>query len=163
MFLGNPIYLHLLFSSHILLFISLLLLSLSLSLIPLSRFPPLLPPAFPSVGLEIKPCHLPTHCTLLCSLGCESAHYSNKYLRGVRGIYAEPLQRRPPTPNPSVLLVLAGVLFCLPEPALMACFSQHLSHVLEQHLAKFKCTHVQVSLFFFIVLHHCIWCFILAK
>lgn len=86
MFLGNPIYLHLLFSSHILLFISLLLLSLSFSLIPLSHFPPLLPPAFPSVGLEIKPCHLPTHCTLLCSLGCESAHYSNKYLRGVRGI-----------------------------------------------------------------------------
>lgn len=36
------------------------------------------------------------------------------------GEYSESLQRLPPTPNPSILLVLAGVLFCLPEPALMA-------------------------------------------
>lgn len=84
------------------------------------------PPALflPSVELEIKPCHLPTHCTLpLCSLGNESAHYSNKYLRGVGGI-SQATSKTPTRtpPNPSASLVLAEVLFCLPELALMACF-----------------------------------------
>lgn len=40
----------------------------------------------------------------------------------VSGEYAEPLQRSPPTPSPSALLVFAGVLFCLPELVLMALF-----------------------------------------
>lgn len=139
-FLENPIYLHLASSSHIWLFIPLSPpLFLVNSLVSLSAHSP--PALFlPSVELEIKPCHLPTHRTLpLCSLGNESAHYSNKYLRVVGGILPSHFKdaTRPP-PNPSALLVLAEVLFCLPEPALMACFSQHLSHVQERHLAKFK-------------------------
>lgn len=67
------------FSPSVSLFNSLV--SLSSPSLPLSLSLPL------SVELEIKPCHLPTHRTLLCSLGCESAHYSNKYLRSVRGIF----------------------------------------------------------------------------
>lgn len=59
------------------------------------------------------------------------------------GEYSEPLQRSPPTCSPSTLLVLAGVLFCLPELVLMPHFLLHLSHV-EEHLAKFQCKCVEV-------------------
>lgn len=64
----------------------------------------------------------------------------------VSGEYAEPLQRSPPTPSPSALLVFAGVLFCLPELVLMALFfffSLCLSHV-EEHSAKFRCKCIEV-------------------
>lgn len=110
-----------------------LFLSLFNSLVSLSSFPPSLSQLL-SVELKIKPCHLPTYRTDLCSLGCESAHYSNKYLRGVRGILRATSKTPTHPSKPSMLLVPAGVLFCLLELALIACFSRHLSHVQEQHL-----------------------------
>lgn len=143
MFLGNPIYLHLPSSSHIQLFISLpLCLSLFNSLV--SLFSHSLPHSPSQQSWKLNPVIFPPTVPFSAHLGV-NLHIIQINISEVSGEYSKPLQRRPPTPNPSVLLVLAGVLFCLPEPALMACFSQHLSHVQEQHLAKFKCTRVQVS------------------
>lgn len=145
MFLGNPIPPSaFLISCLALYFFPLVFLSLFNSLVSLSALPPSLS-QFLSVELKIKLCHLPTYRTDLCSLGCESAHYSNKYLRGVRGILRATSKTPTHPSKPSVLLVPAGVLFCLLELALIACFSRHLSQVQEQHLAKCKGTLVPVS------------------
>lgn len=108
--------------------------------------PPLLSPSpilspF-SAELEIKHCHLPTHCTLLCSLGCESAHYSNKYLRGIRGILRV-TSKKPAHPQP-----LSATCFCW-SPILFtwtgfngSFFLLCLSNV-KEHLANFQCKHVK--------------------
>lgn len=123
MFLGNPIHLHLPSSSHISLFISLpLCLSHSNSLVsPTSPSSPSLPHSPSQWSWKLNPVIFPPTVPFSAHLGV-NLHIIQINISEVSGEYSESLQRLPPTPNPSMLLVLAGVLFCLPEPALMACF-----------------------------------------
>lgn len=79
---------------------------ISASPIPLTQpkslhsLPPSLPPSLSLLqqSWKLNPAIFPPTVPVCCSLGNESAHYSNKYLWGVEGIHPESLQRRPPVP-----------------------------------------------------------------
>lgn len=96
--------------------------SVSLTLIPLFLLPlsPSLPHSPSQQSWKLNPVIFPPTVPFSAHLGVNL--YIIQINISVSGEYSESLQRLPPTPNPSILLVLAGVLFCLPEPALMACF-----------------------------------------
>lgn len=96
--------------------------------------------SFPQYSWKLNPVIFPPTVPFPSAHLGMNLHIIQINISEVSGEYSQATSKTPthPPPNPSALLVPAEVLFCLPEPALMACFSQHLSHVQERHLAKFK-------------------------